>query len=272
MSDLLTAPLHWVDSHCHLDEAQFDADRDAVIQVARDAGVGTMINIAYQPAKWASTLALVERHPGIRYTLGLHPSHSDEYSPAVMADLRALVARTVPVAIGEIGIDFTRPEMPPAQQFASFDAQIAIALEFDLPIVIHQRAAEADLLRVLGAAPANLRIILHSFDGTDDLLQFALERGAYIGVGGLMTKPSAGDLRAVLQGAPLDRIVLETDAPYLVPADIRDRRNVPANIPAIGARLANLLGEPVERVAAVTTANVMSAFPMLARVSPRERT
>jgi len=255
----------FVDTHAHLDEDQF-ADVEAVIAASRAAGVERIINIGYGPRRWRSTVALTKRFPEVAACLGLHPSDAGSFGPETSAELLTLVEAERPVGIGEAGIDLFRDGPPLEQQQTSFAFQIDLALDRELPLVIHQRAAEDAVYDQLSAADARLRVVLHSFDATRRMLNLAIDRGWYIGVGGLMTRSSAAEVREVIRSAPLDRILLETDAPYLVPAGIKDRRNTPANIPVIAERLASLLGIDVDEVAERTTANAFAAFPRLAEV------
>jgi TatD DNase family protein len=155
------------------------------------------------------------------------------------------------------------------QQLAAFGVQIDLAIEHDLPLVIHQRAAENEVYDQLSGADRELRVVLHSFDASRRTLDLAVDRGWYIGVGGLMTRQSASDVREVLKLAPMSQLLLETDAPYLAPAGIKDRRNSPVNIPVIARRLAELLATSVEEIADQTTANALRAFPRLATIEAR---
>ena len=148
--------VQFIDTHTHLDDEQFDADRDAVILEAANAGVGRFINIAYAPGRWASTIALAEQNPTISYAMGLHPGNADEWSPRTFDALKSLVSIHRPVAIGEIGIDLYWRQDNLAVQQVSFRAQIELALESDLPIVIHQRMAGDEVEAVLNEASAEL--------------------------------------------------------------------------------------------------------------------
>jgi TatD DNase family protein len=258
----------FIDTHAHLDDGQFP-DVDAVIAASHVAGVHRIINIGYGPRRWQSTIALGRRHPSVGFCLGLHPSEADHFGPDVVDALSELVRNERPVGIGEAGIDLFREGPELRQQQAAFGVQIDLAIEHDLPLVIHQRAAENEVYDQLAGADRRLRIVLHSFDASHRMLDLAVDRGWYIGVGGLMTRQAASDVREVLRLAPLSQLILETDAPYLVPAGIKDRRNSPVNIPVIARRLAVLLATSVEEIAAQTTANALRAFPRLATIEAR---
>lgn len=254
----------FVDSHAHLDDAQFTADIAAVIASAASVGVDRIVNIGYRPGVWRSTLALSAEWPGVSCTLGLHPNHADEASPALWAELGRLIDEHAPVAIGEIGIDLFRDHVPLRAQIHAFERQLLLAAERALPVVIHQRAADAEVVASLRQAPPALRCIHHSFDGGRELLDFAIERGDYIGVGGLMTRAGSTTLRASLAKVPLDRLLLETDSPYLVPSGVKARRNQPSNIPLIARALAGVKDVTLAEIAAHTTANAERALPLLA--------
>jgi TatD DNase family protein len=254
------APLRLVDTHAHLDEPAFDADRDDVLRRAAEAGVGRVVNVGYRPGRWETTAALTAGHAGISPMFGLHPQHADEFDDRTLATLEGLIRDHGGVAVGEVGLDYFRDGPDPAVQRRVFEAQLALADGLGLPAVIHQRAAEEDCAAVLAAAPRSLRVVLHSFDAGWRLAALALDRGWFFGVGGLMTRAKAEAVRAVLSEVPLERMVLETDSPYLAPAGAKERRNTPASIPVIAARLAALRGVGLDEVARATTGNAEALF------------
>jgi TatD DNase family protein len=256
----------FIDTHAHLDDGQFP-DVDAVIAASHEAGVERIINIGYRPGRWQSTIDLTRRHPSVAFCLGIHPSEADHFGPEAVDALAELIRTEQPVGIGESGIDLFRDGPGLAQQQATFAFQIELAIEHGLPLVIHQRAAENEVYDQLAGADQRLRVVLHSFDASRRTLDLAAERGWFVGVGGLMTRQSASEVREVLKFAPLDHLLLETDSPYLVPAGIKDRRNSPENIPVIARRLADLLGLTTDEIAARTTANALRAFPRLGAVA-----
>lgn len=250
----------YIDTHIHLDDEQFSGDLDVVLADARAQGVSTLINIGYCPARWSSTLALAERFPYLRYALGLHPGNADEWSESLFASLVSLVKSTAPVAIGEIGLDYYWTTENKSVQRTSFERQIELADSHGLPIVIHQRAAADDVHAILRNAPAGLQVVLHSCDGDPALMDLAQDRGWSIGIGGLMTRRQSESLRSRLPSFPVEQMVLETDAPYLVPSGVKMRRNTPSMIPLIADRLARLLNRSVADIAAVTTRNAERVF------------
>ena len=262
---MTTTPM--IDTHTHLDDGQFP-DPDEVVAATLAVGVGTIVNIGYSPRRWVSSIALAARHPAVAYTLGLHPLSADKYAPATMQALADAIRAHHPVGIGETGLDAYRDGPPLAMQRAAFADQIDLGLETGLPIVVHMRNAEPEVMALMRAADPRLRVVFHSFDGTLSLARVVAERGWHVGVGGLMTRASSTALREILAWLPIERIVLETDSPFLVPAGVRDRRNTPANLPIIARRLAALKGLDPAEVAAITTANARIAFPALASREP----
>lgn len=252
--------LEFVDTHIHLDEEAFATDLADVVARATDTGVSALVNIAYRPSRWASAASLVKTYPFISVATGLHPGHANEFDESTIDRLRNAIADIGAVAVGEIGFDFFRPGFDAALQERAFRAQIELARAVGLPIIIHQRAAEEDCVRVLRETAADLTVVLHSFDGSWSLGRLGIDRGYYFGVGGLMTRGAAHLVREVLAEVPSDRILLETDAPYLTPNGVKTKRNEPANIPYIAQRLADLRGETLTDIARATTANARRVF------------
>jgi TatD DNase family protein len=249
-----------VDTHLHLDEPAFDADRDEVLRAARTVGVTRFINIGHVPERWESSRILRERHPDVDIVIGVHPQHADDYRSDVDLALRTAVREMDPVAIGETGFDFYRAGPSREAQERAFAAQIMVASDARLPVVIHQRSGEHELIAMLDRFPDLAPIVLHSFDGTDRLADWAIERGCFIGIGGLATKRSAEALRGTLQRFPPQRLLLETDSPYLAPPGTGDRRNAPSNLPRIAALLAPLWDLARDELCQVTSANANAVF------------
>jgi TatD DNase family protein len=251
----------FVDTHAHLDDGRFESDLDSVIDAAARAGVRHVVNIGYRPPRWRTSIALARRRPDVSFTLGLHPHHADEFGPGLLADLAAQIEAHRPVALGEIGLDYFRDFSDRDAQRRSFAAQLGLAAQTRLPVVIHMRGeVEDDLRAELDRAPADLDCVLHSFDGSEAFAAYGLERGFFFGAGGLVTRQANARLREIVQTLPLDRLLLETDAPYLTPAGVKDRRNSPVNIPVIAAALASIKRVSVAEVASATTANARQLF------------
>ncbi len=258
----------FVDTHTHLDDEAFQIDRDQIITNATEAGVGRMINVGYSPRRWATTAALHAAYEHVSAMYGLHPQHANEWTDTVMVELVSYLQAGGTVAIGEIGLDYFRPSPAPDIQQAVFKIQLSIAVDLRLPIVIHQRDAESDLMTVLSEFATLPPVVLHSFDGTKRLADYALERGWSIGIGGLATRRSSGNLRRVLASIPVDALLLETDSPYLVPAGGRERRNDPTNVPLIAELLAPTWNVTTKELGEVTTKRAQEVFRFRAPSMP----
>lgn len=255
-----SSPSALIDTHCHLDDEAFAADLADVLAASREAGVCGWLLIGYKPERWADAARMAEGIPGMRHSLGVHPSHAQEWSEQVEASLREMLRSTGAVAVGEFGLDFYRDNAPFEVQREAMVGQLKIAYELRLPAIFHMRNAENAMLDVLGGQPHLPGMVFHSFDGSDRLVDFILGHDAWVGVGGLATRPKSEPLRQSLQRIPLERMILETDAPYLVPARQKDRRNVPAHVRTVAEFLARVLDVPVETIARQTTANAESLF------------
>jgi TatD DNase family protein len=251
-----------IDTHAHLDEPVFDPDRDEVLDRARASGVRRFINIAYSPERWTSSRLLRDRHPDIEIAIGVHPMLASEFDSELAGRLAATVTDCRPVAIGETGFDFSRPLPTPDQQTRAFRAQLEMAVTERLPVVIHQRGAAEALMTELDRWPEMERIVLHSFDATPRLADWAVERGCFVGIGGLATRRSASELRLLLARIPTDRLLLETDAPYLPPPGAGSRRNEPANLPRIVELLAPLWNLDHHELCRITAATATALFAL----------
>jgi len=253
-----------VDTHTHLDDAAFDADRESVIEASRVAGVRHFVNIGYAPDRWESSRALRERHPDIDVALGLHPQLAAQFNTALIRELERAIEDLAPVAVGEIGFDFSRNASSFEEQERAFRGQLAIAAATGLPTVIHQRDASDALITELENWPNLAPIVLHSFDGTQRLADWAREHGCFVGIGGLATRRSSERLRELLARVPVNRLLLETDSPYLAPPGSANRRNTPASLPAIAAILGPLWNLSGEELCRLTSSNAAGLF----RLSP----
>jgi TatD DNase family protein len=251
-----------VDTHAHLDDAAFDDDRDDVLAEATAAGVVAVINIAYRPTSWEASELLRERHPMVSLSLGLHPGNAEEFSADLSRTLRQAVRKLRPVAIGETGFDFFRSGPTFSEQERALRDQLELASEKQLPVIIHQRSAADALMAELDRWPSLPSIVLHSFDGNDKLMDWARERDCFIGIGGLATKSGSGELRELLRRAPRDRLLLETDSPYLPPPHSASRRNTPANLPEIATQLAPLWNLHPDKLVEQTTENARVLFKL----------
>jgi TatD DNase family protein len=249
-----------VDTHTHLDDPAFAVDRDSVLRMSRAAGVRHFVNIGYGPDRWESSRALRDRHADVDFALGLHPQLADQFGTSLFRDLRRAIDVLSPVAIGETGFDFSRAAPGFAEQERAFRGQLEIAGAFGLPTVVHQRDASDALMIELDRWPDLAPIVLHSFDGTQRLADWARERGCFVGIGGLATRRSSEPLRETLMRITTDRLLLETDSPYLAPPGSPSRRNDPTNLPGIAAALAPLWNLSGEELCWLTTLNATGLF------------
>jgi TatD DNase family protein len=250
-----------VDTHVHLDDTRYDADREAVIVRAQAAGVTDLISIAttLEDSRWvAGFIAAQERVFG---SIGHHPGMADSYERAKLADYKALAKAKGIVAIGEVGLDFHRPEYTLAQQEPLFRDMIGLARDLGLPLVIHNRQADRDTIRVLQDAwdPA-LGGVFHCFAGDADCAKAALDLNFDLAVGGVLTFKNAQGLRDIIKTVPMERLVLETDGPWLAPQSHRGERNEPAYMVAAAQTLAEIKGLTLAQVAEQTTANAKRLF------------
>lgn len=270
-------PAMWTDTHCHLDAAEFDADRDSVVARARASGVAQIVVPAVEVSNFGTVRALAQRF-GFAYALGIHPLYTGRANDADLQRLReALLAhRDDPrlVAVGEIGLDHFVPGLDPARQQQYYVAQLEVAREFDLPVILHVRRSADTLLKHL----RTIRVqggIAHAFNGSEQQAQAFVALGFKLGFGGAMTFDRALQIRRLAQTLPMEAIVLETDAPDIPPhwlyrtAEQRaagvTSRNEPGELPRIAATLAELRGLSLQELAAATSANARAALPGLAR-------
>ncbi len=248
-----------VDSHCHLDNPQFDADREAVIERALAAGVERLVAIGTGtgPSDLEAGVRLADRYPCFLATVGVHPHDARKASEDTYRRLRELLAHPKVVALGEIGLDYHYDHSPREVQRDVFVEQIRVARDARKPIVIHTREAWEDTLALIEQhwSPAGLPGIMHCFSGTTAEAERCVELGFYLSFGGIVTFPKALELQQAAKRAPIGRILVETDAPYLAPVPNRGKRNEPAFMVQTARKLAELRGETLESIAAATSAN-----------------
>jgi TatD DNase family protein len=245
-----------VDTHAHLHDVAFDADRPAVIARARAAGVSAVLTIGTDVATSEAAVALAAAAPDIYAAVGIHPHDARTADAAALERITTLARAPRVVAIGEIGLDHYRDLSPRVAQRTALVAQLQLAREVRKPVLLHCREAHADLLDICGAeGVAAVGGILHCFSGDLDVAQRGLDLGLLISIAGPVTYPNARRLAEVVRALPLDRLVVETDCPYLPPQPWRGQRNEPAYLTVTTARVAELRGVPVATVATVTTAN-----------------
>ena len=240
----------WVDNHCHIADG---ARIDEVVDEASGSGVVAMISVGTDAASSSECLALAGRSDRIWATAGVHPHESVEGTAALRHVIDSGLACGRLVAIGECGLDYHYDHSSREVQRAVFAEQIALANEWDLPLVIHTREAWDDTFEILVAGSVPSRTVFHCFTGGPQEAERCLELGAWLSVSGIVTFKSATDLQAAVAAAPLERLMVETDSPYLTPVPHRGTRNRPALVGLVGAAVARLHGRPVAEVAAATT-------------------
>ncbi|MCS6937461.1 MAG: TatD family hydrolase [Candidatus Bipolaricaulota bacterium] len=247
-----------VDSHAHLDSPQFDADREHVIRRALEANV-RIISIATEMQSSWKTVEIARKYE-LRCTVGIHPHQAQQFSgEETLAQLRTLCAAPQVVAVGEIGLDYFKEYAPRATQQKALRAQLALAQELNKPVVIHLRDAAEDLLEILGEH-RGVRGVVHSFTGDWALAQRLLALGFYLSVNGIVTFEKSQALREAVAQIPLERLLVETDAPYLAPVPMRGRRNEPSFVRYVAQTVAQIKRVSVDEVAEATTRNAQALF------------
>lgn len=250
-----------VDSHCHLDAGEFDADRDAVIRRARDAGVLHQIIPAVEAAGWPALRAMCRGQPDLHPAYGLHPMYLAQHREAHLSQLREWLERERPVAVGECGLDYFVEGLDAATQQHYFEAQLRLAREFDLPVIVHARRAVDAVIAAIRRV-GGLRGVVHSFSGSPEQARQLWNHGFLIGLGGPVTYERARRLRGLAATMPLDHLLLETDAPDQPDAGIRGQRNEPARVSVICRTIAQLRGESEDAIAAATRTNAARLFAL----------
>ena len=259
-----------VDSHCHLDFPDFADDLDGIVARARAAGVGRLVSISTRVKKHDALLAIAQRFPDVFCSVGTHPHHAQEEPDVTAADLAARAAHPKVVAIGEAGLDYHYDFSPRDAQERGFRTHIAAARETGLPLVIHTREADDDTAAILeqetgrGAFPA----VLHCFTGGRELAMRAVALGLFVSFTGIITFKNSGALRDIAAKLPADRILVETDAPYLAPGKYRGKRNEPSYVVETAKTLAELRGVSPDEIAHATTENFFRLFAKVPRSIP----
>lgn len=251
-----------VDSHCHLDP-YFQGEVPEVLARAREAGVGRLVTIGVRLSQTPLLLALAEAHPEVFCTIGIHPHNAGETPPPEVAELVRLAQHPKVIGIGESGLDYFYDKAPREAQAESFRRHIRAARKTGLPLVVHARDADADIAAILeeergrgGAFP----FLMHCFSSGAELARRAVAMGGYISFSGILTFPKSGELRALAAELPEERLLVETDAPYLAPVPLRGKRNEPALVAHTARVLAEARGVTPERIASVTTDNFFRLF------------
>lgn len=261
-----------VDSHAHVQVRQFDADRERVLAAAFAEGVGRVIVPGIELESSRAAVALAARHPRRVFAgVGTHPHDADTLTPDALAAQRELARAPGVVAIGEIGLDFYRNLSPRETQVSALIAQLALARELDLPVILHNRESHSEMVELLRAHGQGVRGVFHCFIGDQAMARDALDLGFYLSFAGPVTFPKNVELLAVAAWAPLERILVETDSPYLAPPPFRGKRNEPRHVALVARQIAEARGMSLADFAAATTHNATTLFRLPA-LEPKEET
>ena len=264
-----------IDSHCHLNFHQFSDDCDAVVKRAVDQGVAIIINPGVNLNSSRQAITLAERYEQVYAAVGIHPTATDELDQAALKTLRELAQHPRVVAIGEIGLDYYWPNQPgrnwpcasPETQRRAFRRQLDLAAELGLPVIVHDREAHTDVMIGLGDS-RGVTGVLHSFSGDLDLAEWAIDLGFHVGISGPVTYNKNQELRKIARQVEFDRLLIETDAPFLTPSPHRGKRNEPAHVRLVAEEVARQRECDVDSVAQRTSDNAHILFQRLPRQEP----
>ena len=248
------------DTHAHYDDEAFDADRDALLAAMPEQGVGLILDPGCDIETSQKAVALAEKYPHVYAAVGYHPENCAPYSPADLDTLRALAKHPKVVAIGEIGLDYYWEQNPPRElQQEVFRAQLALARELALPVIVHDRDAHADCFSIVQEFPS-VRGVFHCYSGSVELARELWKRGWYTGFDGPVTYKNARKTVEVAQEAPLDKLLLETDSPYMAPVPVRGTRNDSRNVVHIAAKIAEVRGTTADEIIRISRENGKRLF------------
>lgn len=251
------------DSHAHYDDEAFEEDRDSLLMGMQEAGVGAIVNVGASLRGVRDTAALTEKYPFVYGAVGIHPDHVEQLNDDVMEELRSLCAREKIVAVGEIGLDYYWDKNPREMQKEWFIRQLALAKEVRLPVNIHSREAAQDTFDIMKAEHAgSTGGVIHCYSGSKEMARDYLNLGYYLGVGGVVTFKNARVLKEVVAYAPLDRILVETDCPYLAPTPFRGKRNASPLLSYVLDQIAELKGISREEAEQATWDNACRMYQM----------
>ena len=249
----------YFDTHAHYDSSKFDADRDAVLRALPESGVTLVVDPGDNAERSRRAVELAQQYPHVYAAVGWHPEEAENWDENSLPAIRELAKQPKVCAIGEVGLDYYWDTTYRERQKEMFRAQIELALELDLPVIVHDREAHGDSLEIVRDYPA-LRGVFHCFSGSVEMAQELLRRGWYLGFDGPITYKNAARAPEVIRICPMERILLETDSPYLAPVPNRGKRNDSRNLPYIAATVARIKDMPVETVAAQTMENGKKLF------------
>ncbi len=249
----------YFDTHAHLDDEAFDGDRGEVLEKIREAGVELVLDPGCDRASSRKAAELAEQNGDIYFAAGIHPGELDDYTPEAIEEIAELCARPKCVAVGEIGLDYYWDDSRKDDQIRLFRRQLDLARSLDLPVIVHDREAHGDCLDVI-RQHSGMRGVFHCFSGSAEMAEELLRQGWYLGFDGPVTYRNAKKVLEVLRICPTDRILIETDSPYLPPVPMRGKRNDPGNLPYICSRIAEIKGIEPETVAEISSKNGRELF------------
>lgn len=249
----------YFDSHSHMDDRRFDADRDGIMDDLKSHGVGLLMNVGCDLPSSERSVALAERYSFVYAAVGSHPDDADHVDGRLLDRYRALAGHEKVRAIGEIGLDYHYEDVPRTQQIIAFEQQLELAEALKLPVIVHEREAHGDAMEIVRRHP-DVRGVFHCFSGSKELALWLVERGWYIGFTGVVTFKNARRAVEAVQALPLDRILIETDCPYMAPEPYRGRRNDSRYVPLVAAKIAELKGISPEEAGNITTENAKRLF------------
>ncbi len=250
-----------IETHCHLDYLKEDS-LEETINKAKDVGIEKFITISVSPNNLDTALEIAKNNESIYCTQGIHPHEAKDWSEEVEKKIREQAKYQKCLAIGEIGLDYHYTKSPKEDQLEAFDKQLTIAGEMDLPVVIHSRDAEEDTIKILTKHLGSLkkRGVIHSFTSSLELAQFAIDNGFYLGFNGIITFKNAQNVRDALEITPIDKILLETDSPFLTPIPFRGNENSPKYLPLVAQKMAEVKALPIEELLSQVYKNSFCLF------------
>ena len=247
------------DSHAHLDDRRFDEDREIIIDDLKNHGVDLIMNIGCDLPSSERSVELADRYDFIYAAVGSHPDDADHVDGALLDRYRALAQNPKVRAIGEIGLDYHYEDVPRTQQIIAFEQQLELAEALKKPVIVHEREAHGDAMEIIGRHP-EARGVFHCFSGSAEMALWLIERGWYIGFTGVVTFKNARRALEAVQALPIERILIETDCPYMAPEPYRGRRNDSRYVPLVAAKIAELKGISPEKAGEITTENAKRLF------------
>lgn len=252
-----------IDTHAHLTDGRFQGDLPQVLTRAEEAGISAIINVGFDLASSQAAMALAKLYPRMYTAVGIHPHDAQKATCGALQTIRSLAGQGSAVAIGEIGLDYHYNHSSASAQIEAFRQQLRLARELALPVIVHDRDAHEEVLAILRQEAAGVVTgVMHCFSGNADYALRCVDLGFYISLAGPVTFKNAGDLPAVAKVVPTERLVLETDAPYLAPVPYRGQRNEPAYVRAVAQKIAEIREMPLTELANATTANAIKLFDL----------